>query len=78
MKKVSKKEAVRQTGKLKGRLKPGYFFDKDGTPRKAAPKVRTPLYRQAKALGQQRAKKAGQKLKTTRKGKTKSAQKSLF
>lgn len=78
-KKVSKSEALYKSGPKKGRLKPGYYFDLDGTPRKTAPKKRTPLYSQAKALGEQRARKAGQKLKKAKKTATKKpVQKGLF
>lgn len=78
-KKVSKKEALYQAGPKKGRLRPGYYFDVDGTPRKTAPKQRTALYTQAKALGQQRAVKAGQKLKKAKKTAAKKPrQKGLF
>lgn len=76
---ISKKEATYQSGAKKGKLKKGYYYDLDGTIRKAQPAKRTALFAQAKALGQQRAKKAGQKLKRAVKKTTKrSKQKSLF
>jgi hypothetical protein len=61
---ISKKTALYQTGPKKGRLKKGYYYDSDGTIRKAQLVVRTALYKQAQSLGQQRAVKAGQKLKS--------------
>lgn len=77
---ISKKEATYQSGANKGKLKKGFYYDQDGTLRKAQPIVRTPLYKQAKTLGEQRAIKAGQKLKAskTKAKKKPSKQKSLF
>lgn len=74
---ISKKEATYQSGAKKGKLKAGYYYDLDGTLRKAKPTRRTPFYAQAKALGQQRAVKAGQKLRKKKPAKA-SKQKSLF
>jgi len=51
MARITKKEAHYQTGPKKGRLKPGYYYDRDGKLRKAQPIKRTPLYKAAKALG---------------------------
>jgi len=75
---ISKKTAVHQSGPNKGRLKKGYYYDKDGTIRKAQPVVRTALYKQAKSLGQQRALKAGQNLKSKATKKAKPKQRKLF
>lgn len=75
---ISKKEATYQSGPKKGKLKAGYYYDLDGTLRKAKPTRRTPLYAQAKALGQQRAIKAGQKLRKKKPASKGSKQKSLF
>lgn len=74
---ISKKEATYQSGPKKGKLKAGYYYDLDGKLRKAQPAKRTPLYAQAKALGTQRAVKAGQKLRK-KKAAPKAKQKSLF
>lgn len=51
MAKITKKEAHYQSGAKKGKLKPGYYYDRDGKLRKAQPVKRTRLYKAAKALG---------------------------
>lgn len=51
MAKISKKEAHYQSGKNKGKLKKGYYYDKDGKLRKAQPVQRTRLYKAAAQLG---------------------------
>lgn len=48
---ISKKEATYQRGAKKGKLKPGYYYDRDGKIRKAQPVKRSKLYNHAKALG---------------------------
>lgn len=75
---ISKKDATYQSGPKKGRLKKGFYYDTDGTLRKAQVTPKTPLYKQAKALGEQRAIKAGQKLKRSKAAAKKSKQKTLF
>lgn len=48
---ISKKSAYNQSGAKKGKLKKGFYYDRDGKLRKSQPVKRTPLYGAAKALG---------------------------
>lgn len=48
---VSKSIAYHKSGTKKGKLKKGFYHDKDGKLRKSQPVKRTKLYSAAKALG---------------------------